>query len=50
MVKFSDSKGFEDIYRKKDDKWLLISKHIWDIVWFEDSKRFYDIYRRKDDK
>ena len=32
IIWFSDTKSFQDIYRKKDDKWLLDRKCTWDRI------------------
>ena len=37
---FCYSEKFSDICREKDDKCLLDSKCIWNIIWFKDSRSF----------
>ena len=49
-----DTVALQDIYRKRDGKWLLDSMGIWDskcawdIIWLQDAIEFQDIYRKRD--
>ena len=40
-------KAFQ-IFVGKNDKILLVTKCIWDIIWFQASKSFQDIYKTGD--
>ena len=52
-VSFQDSKGFLDIYIKRDFKWLLDSmgiwdsKCVWDVIWLQGSKSFLGYLQEK---
>ena len=54
MIWLQDTRVFQDIYRKRDGKWLVDSmgiwdsKCVWDIIWLQDTRVFQDIYKKKD--
>ena len=56
IIGLQDTIEFQDIYRKRDGKWLLDSigiwdsKCVWDIRWLRDIIRVWDIYRKRDGK
>ena len=56
IILLQDTIGFQDIYRKRDGKWLLdimgiwYNKCVWDLIWLQDTIRFQDIDRKMDGK
>ena len=56
IIQLQDTIGFQDIYRKRDGKWLLDSmgiwdsKCVWDIMWVQDTIGFQDICKKGDGK
>ena len=56
IIGLQDTIGFQDIYRKRDGKWLLDSigicdsKFAWYIRWLQDILRFQDNYRERNGK
>ena len=53
IIQLQDTIGFQDIYRKRDGKWLLYSMSIWDskcdqdIIWVQDSIDFRIFIRKR---
>ena len=56
IIWLQDTIGFQDVYMRRDGKWLLDgigiwdSKCVWDIIWLQYITRFGDIYRKRDGK